>query len=400
MSDLFSQPDYEKDDRAVRDEQRRSKASAWKDIFWTPKEGDENLIRILPARAGSGATYHLTAGKHFIKHGPEDWELLVCMKETYGKRCLCCEKFFELWKAGEKKAASRYRVRRVGVFNIIDRSVENPSVKLYEAPRTAVWAEIVGLVAGRGRMSDIFDEFDEEGNIVKPGRDILIIYKPKAEPSAMYSVYPTDPTPLGTKEEIEKWHSQIIDLLPEEIYPPIEEDVARIKLFGTKAEREELRTKTISKNSGERKETEAEKEKEEEKEAKAEGEKEKESEDEVPFDIPPEKEKEGGTKEEEEESIEVLRAKLKAKEEEEARLKAALAEKEKEEKKKEKEEQEKKKEKKQEKEQEKEKEKEEKVKEEKEEKEEKEKPESSSEKPDPMAAIRAKVDRIRAKHSK
>ena len=240
-------PNYERDKKLLEGERRRSMSGDFAEKFWKPKPGDDNLIRILPARQNeSGATYHFTAGKHFIKH-PEDsrTEAFICMRETYGQRCPACEKYFELVKV-DKKAAAPYKVKRFGVFNVIDRTEEDPHVRIYEAPRQAIWAKIVRLVTTRGRMSDILDEIEideetEEVNIISPGRDLLIIFNPNAEPQGMYAIYPTDHEPLGTPEQIVQWFEEMVDLLPQNIYGTISYEDAYVKTFGTPEERQALR---------------------------------------------------------------------------------------------------------------------------------------------------------------
>ena len=240
-------PNYERDEKLLEGERRRSMSGDFAEKFWKPKPGDDNLIRILPARQNeSGATYHFTAGKHFIKHAEDGrTEAFICMRETYGQRCPACEKYLELVKV-DKKAAAKYKVKRFGVFNVIDRTEEDPHVRIYEAPRQAIWAKIVRLVTTRGRMSDILDEIeiDEktgEVRIIRPGRDLLIIFNPNAEPQGMYAIYPTDHEPLGTPEQIIQWFEEMIDLLPQNIYGTISYEDAYIKTFGTPEERQALR---------------------------------------------------------------------------------------------------------------------------------------------------------------
>jgi hypothetical protein len=109
----------------------------------------------------------------------------------------------------DKEAAKRFKVKRFGVFNVLDRKEyadykksgsECPSVRLWEAPIKSVWNFLVGLVAAKGRMSNIFEE---------------VLY----------------------------WGSQIIELTPEKapFCGPVDDDTVHIKMFGSLEERQELR---------------------------------------------------------------------------------------------------------------------------------------------------------------
>lgn len=240
MSNLFSKPDYGKDEAELAKESRQQFKISEK--MWKPAEKIENKIRIMPARGGSDASYHMKIGKHFIEHADRK-EGFICMRETYGKDCPACEAYFRIRdEVKDKAAAKMYYPKLYGVFNILNRLEENPQVKLYEAPRTMVWKKIIFINKGSIK---VIDEFDEEGKYVNEGRDIIILFAPKADVHSMYVVYPGDKTPLGTKKEIEAWHGDIIDLIPEQIalYAPIDYETAQIKAFGTVEEREELREK-------------------------------------------------------------------------------------------------------------------------------------------------------------
>ena len=274
----FVNPDAEQE-RKFLDEEASRKGFDWSKVFWKPKPTTEekeadNIIRILPARAGSGATYHARIGKHFIKHGEGDTESFICMAETYGKPCPVCERRDQIYaearvtsKSGERnpplsrEASAEVRllsVKRLGLFNVIDRiayqdfkdgkTKELPSVKIWEAPRKVCWEKIVRNVASKGRMSNLFDVYDESGAVVKPGRDVFIRFYPESDPGTMYDIQYIDPTPLGEPQEVEEWYKQIIDLLPEKIaiYQPVDYDECIVRMVGTKEERMALREERIA----------------------------------------------------------------------------------------------------------------------------------------------------------
>jgi len=263
----FAAPDQEQDKQFLEQEAAR-KGFDWKSVFWKPspsKKGNDvdNVIRIMPARGESGATYHLKIGKHFIRHSDTDIETFICMAETYGKPCPACEKAAEIYaeaKAMDKdkgerhrKQVQKYALKRLGVFNVLDRLAYQsykegkleklPKVLLWESPRKLCWERIVRNVSSRGRTWNLFDQYDEAGKVAKPGRDVLIKFYPEADPSTMYDVQYLDPTPLGTDEELTTWFEQIVDLLPSviSIYHEIPYEAARIKTFGSKEEREALK---------------------------------------------------------------------------------------------------------------------------------------------------------------
>jgi len=236
-SNLFSKPNYGKDEEELAKEtKQRFKLS---EKMWKPIKDVENHIRILPARGDSNASYHMKIGKHFIEH-KDRTESFICMRETYGKDCPACETYYKIRESLGKEKAYPYWPKLYGVFNIIDRIEENPKVKLYEAPRTLVWKKVIFINKGSIK---IIDEFDEKGECVREGRDLIILFYPKAEVHNKYVVYPGDQSPLGTAEEIENWHKDIVDLVPEQIalYGPIKYEVAKIKTLGTEDERDEMR---------------------------------------------------------------------------------------------------------------------------------------------------------------
>lgn len=251
-SNLFSKPNYSKDEEELaRETKQQFKLS---EKMWKPTKDIENHIRILPARGDSNASYHMKIGKHFIEHSDRT-ESFICMRETYGGDCPACEAYYKIREDAGKEKAYPYWPKLYGVFNIIDRAEENPKVKLYEAPRTLVWKKIIFINKGSIK---IIDEFDEKGECVREGRDLIILFYPKAEVHNKYVVYPGDQNPLGTAEEIENWHKDIVDLIPEQIalYGPIEYEVAKIKAFGSQEERDEMREKLKEKYEAAQKEKE------------------------------------------------------------------------------------------------------------------------------------------------
>lgn len=237
MTEEFASPQgFRDDDEKELEKSQEGGRTDWSEKFWKPKSGDENLIRILPAKGK--AKYHLKAGKHFIEHS-DRVESFICNRATYQESCVACEEYDRLLKEEKKEAAAEYKSQVRGTFNIIDRTNEEAGVKLWESPPVAVWEFIIGLVLGKSKMNNIAGAEDDP----LQGRDLLILYYPKQQPQHMYKLLPDDTTPLGSKKDVAKWLEQAVELLAENVYPKADQEVARIKTFGTVEEREELRKK-------------------------------------------------------------------------------------------------------------------------------------------------------------
>ena len=297
MNPKFASPDQGQDKKFLEEEARR-KGFDWKTIFWKPaptnaSQDVDNVVRLLPAREGSGATYHMKIGKHFIRHADNDVEAMICMEDTYGQPCPACDRRRQIYAAArergdsrnltadEKKELAKFALKKLGVFNVVDRIAYQdfragkldklPKVLLWEAPRKLCWERIVRNVVSRGRTSNLFDEYDDKGAVTKAGRDVLIKFYPDSDPGAMYDVQYIEPIPLGEPEEVEAWYEQIIDIIPEGIalYQPISIEEANTKCFGTKEERTALR-EAKAKAAAEANEAKGAEEEEEEEEAEVE----------------------------------------------------------------------------------------------------------------------------------
>jgi len=237
MTEEFHGPEghRDEDEKDYQDSQSQSRTD-WDKIFYKPVSGDENLVRILP---GIGtARYHFKGGKHFIKH-PDKKEMFVCNFETYGKPCPACEEFDRLDKLGKDDDAKPFKPSVKGVFNVIDRTNPERGVILWECPPVAVWERIIGLVKGKSKFNDLVGSVDDP----LAGRDVVVIYNPKATPQFMYDLQFDAVSQLGKKKEVAAWLASARPLEPKTIYPEVDYDVAKIKTFGSKEEREELRKK-------------------------------------------------------------------------------------------------------------------------------------------------------------
>jgi len=243
MAKLFGEPNTDEAQKVVDQEKKRSQGYDRAEFFWKPNSGpDGNLIRLLPNRAGSKFSYHLYAAVHFIKHDEDGkTERFVCNRETYGTKCPACEEMFRLIKAKQPEEANKFRPKRFGVFNVLNREKPEDGVKMYEAPVQGIYQKVMQIISSKGRMSNLFDKFDKSGKLETPGRDLMLTFDKTAQPQAMYNIYPTDPTPLGTEEEMAAWAEQITDLDVKVLYPETDYDLAAIKTFGSAEERDLLR---------------------------------------------------------------------------------------------------------------------------------------------------------------
>lgn len=274
---LFAKPNLDHDQEVLKEEkERQSYDKDWSKLYWKPtpkhelrndREVTEEVgIRILMAPGDvEGAHWYLKIAKHIIRH-PDGWEQFTCMKEMYGEECVACDKYKEIVEIAQKekdkttkdklyKQASNYKPQRFGIFNVVgvkyitthasggtERIVDD-KVKLFSSP-ISLWTRIVSIHSGRGRSSDFFDEFDEKGNITKPGRDIIVVYDKDQAPANRYNAIPTDYVELGSTEQIQDWIGQITPLTPENpegIAYKVDPEVVQIRTFGTKQERDQLK---------------------------------------------------------------------------------------------------------------------------------------------------------------
>lgn len=129
-----------------------------KDVkFYKPsfdKEAKSNINRI------DIVPYEITTSKHPLvangswKKGQKDYMLevyvhksigpnfatVICPRETYGNKCPICDKMFEAYKAGDKKAGNALRAKRRSIYNVISRNRDaEDDIMIWDAPYT--WSE-------------------------------------------------------------------------------------------------------------------------------------------------------------------------------------------------------------------------------------------------------------------
>ncbi len=202
--------------------------------FWKPEEGDGNQIRILPGF--DGAHFHFKMAKHWIQHD-DGWEVFVCNKITYGKSCSACEEFDRLLKAGMKEESRRFKPETKGIFNVIDRNNEKAGVRIWEAPPVAVWTEVLSIYTGNSLFKNLIKTEDDPNM----GRDLVVKFDPKAQPSSMYAIRPLDLSKLGSDKQVKKWFKEAKPLKVEVLYPEITYEASTIKTFGSPIQRADLK---------------------------------------------------------------------------------------------------------------------------------------------------------------
>jgi len=140
-----------------------------------------------------------------------------------------------LKRQDKPKEAEKIVLRRYTFLNIIDREREAEGVKVWMAPISA-WSRISFHLFNEDSDVSFFDTPPNEERGWKCwsyGQDLNVIYDPEEEPIRMYSVQPLffESTPLGTEEQREIWASQVLPLLPENYYDPVELKDKELKLL-------------------------------------------------------------------------------------------------------------------------------------------------------------------------
>lgn len=169
--------------------------------WWRPPTGT-STIRILPA-VGTMDYFFVEVGQHYLTEGGKPFYCPNICSE--GKLpCPICEVNEELYKAGEKEAAGRFRASRAFFMNIIDRSNPGQGVLKF-APGTTIFQALASAI-GDPDYGDISDAQD--------GYDIKIERTGEGREGTKYQTRPTKrSTPLAdTDEQIEEWLNDADDL--------------------------------------------------------------------------------------------------------------------------------------------------------------------------------------------
>src|SRR4030043_290856 len=88
-------------------------------MFYRPKEGSGNVIRILPPTPSMEPLFFVETGTHYIAATKT---YLSCPKATNAGDCPLCEFNEELYRSGNKELAKEYRSTKQFMVNVIDRA--------------------------------------------------------------------------------------------------------------------------------------------------------------------------------------------------------------------------------------------------------------------------------------
>lgn len=168
--------------------------------WWRPVVG-VSTIRILPP-VGTMDYFFVEVGQHYIDDKAKPHYCPAITSE--GKLpCPICEVNEELYRAGEKDAASKFRASRSFFMNVIDRSNPGQGVQKY-GPGTTVFQAIASMISDPdyGDVSDAVEGYDIKIERVGEGRE-----------NTKYQTRPVKrSTPLGTDEQMEEWLAAAEDL--------------------------------------------------------------------------------------------------------------------------------------------------------------------------------------------
>lgn len=164
--------------------------------FWKPTVG-MSTIRILPP-IGEMDYFFVEVGQHYV--GSSFMCPAICSDGE--DPCPLCEVNEALYRAGEKEAADKFRVRRSFWVNAIVRGQEANGPVIF-TPGVTIFRTLASFISDPdyGDITDEEDGFDIR--IERQGEGLKTRYETRAVRS---------PTPLGSDEEIEEWLDDAKDL--------------------------------------------------------------------------------------------------------------------------------------------------------------------------------------------
>jgi hypothetical protein len=199
--------------------------------WWRPPVGT-STVRILPP-VGSMDYFFVEVGQHYMDDkGKPFYCPAICSEGE--KPCPICEINEELFRAGEKDAAGKFRASRSFFMNIIDRANPGQGVQKY-APGTTIFQAITSMISDPdyGDISDAAEGYDIKIERVGEGRE-----------NTKYQVSPVKrSTPLGTQEQMDEWLAGADDMKAYVMNQLLEyEDLAKksgVDVYFTSADDEE-----------------------------------------------------------------------------------------------------------------------------------------------------------------
>lgn len=167
--------------------------------WWKPPQGT-STIRILPPVGGMDF-FFVEVGQHYIGDNNKPFYCpAIC---TSGEsKCPICDVNEELYRAGEKDAAAKFRATRSFFMNIIDRAHPDQGVLKY-APGTTLFGHMTSAIMDPdyGDITDAEEGYDFKVERTGEGKDTKYQGRPVKRS-----------TPLGTDEQMAEWLEAAEDL--------------------------------------------------------------------------------------------------------------------------------------------------------------------------------------------
>jgi len=212
--------------------------------LWKPKKKSACRIRIMPWPENSEAKWWMRVDLHVVEtrylryqRFYRRYQQFICNKQLFNLSCKLCNMKKRLKRQGNLKETEKIRLRRYSFLNIIDRDREHEGVKIWMAPISA-WNKIRHHHHNEYHPVNYFDTPPDEErgwDQWSYGWDLKVFFNPEEEPRYMYTVdsplLDYEPTPLGTEEQKKRWAAEMLPLLPENFYDPIELKGKELKLL-------------------------------------------------------------------------------------------------------------------------------------------------------------------------
>lgn len=169
--------------------------------WFKPPQGT-SVIRVLPP-VGTMDYFFVEVGQHYMDDSKAKPFYCPAICSEGQLPCPICEVNEELYKAGEKDAAAKFRAGRSFLMNVVDRAHTDQGVLLY-GPGTTIF----GFMTSAIQDPDYGDITD-----ANEGYDFKLERTGEGKEGTKYSGRPVKrSTPLGTPEQMDEWLSAAKDL--------------------------------------------------------------------------------------------------------------------------------------------------------------------------------------------
>lgn len=166
--------------------------------WWRAPVGT-STIRVLPP-VGTMEFFFVEVGQHYIGDSKDG---LYCPNVCAGQPCPICEVQDELYKAGDKDTAAKFRVGRSFFINLIDRAHPDQGVLKYQCG-TTIFTQLVAYI----NDPDYGDISDPDA-----GYDVKVERTGEGKNDTRYQARAVRrDTPLGEPDQAEQWLNDASDL--------------------------------------------------------------------------------------------------------------------------------------------------------------------------------------------